>query len=385
MRRQVQSKIFIYPFLIILDIAIFLYIYSVGEANFTNDSSNRAMMQSLYGSLGIISVLFILRNIRKIKFSNSVILCVLWYLVYYLIRMCIFDEVSTDVVISQCIWEILFITGYSFSNIQITTRAIIKIAKLEILVLLSSCIVATILLIPLYGNFLLTAKDMYFSLFFIVPLILILPSGKYKYVSFIIIEILALISIKRSIIIIITMIMMIALYKDIKKLKFGNIYLITIIIFISLLLLFSQNEVLLNISERLSSISEDGGSGRFDMWNILWNKYLESDVCGIIFGLGYFSVSYLISIPAHNDILQLLLNCGLTGVALYILIYYRIFVTGLRCFKNNNKQLGRGIILTLICMIFLSNTNCFIIFPPLISPFMFFFGFIIGLSKKRLI
>lgn len=386
MSSLVRGRIFVYPFLIILDIAIFFFIYGVGTANIIDDASNIGVVQILYSSLCMIGGLFILKNIERIKFYNSVILCVFLYLVYYLIRMCIFDyEVSAKVVFSQCIWEILFIIGYSFSNIQLSNRAIIKLAKLEVFVLISIYIVATILLIPLYNNFLLQPKDMYFSLFFIVPFLLLLPSGKPKYISCALIELLALISIKRSIIIIITMIITIVLYREIKKLRVGKIIFFAIIIFILLFIVYSQNEVLADISNRMSSISEDGGSGRFNMWNILWKNYINSDAYGIIFGLGYFSVSEIISIAAHNDILQILLNSGLVGVTLYVLIYYRIFITGLRCIKLNNRRLGSGIILTLICLILLSNTNCFIIFPPFISPFMFFLGFIIGLSKKRLI
>lgn len=382
---KIKGKKLIYLYLIILDIAIFLYMYGVGMANATyKESTMSSSMMILYGFLGSGSLLAIIKYSNKISYKNPIIVYSILYFIYYFLRMYLWDERATiENVLSQSIWEILLITGYIFSSIQNNSHAVIKICKIQIILLNLCCIIVTTLLMPHYSNFFMSSKDMYFALIFFIPFLSILPFSKLKLYSCLLLELFALISLKRSIIIIISIIVLILLYKELKRIRNGNFYLITMTVIIAIFLCFGDNDVLSAVSHRMDSLATDGGSGRAEMWTTLWGNYINSDFTGLLFGLGYSAVYDLIKIAAHNDILQILVNCGLIGLFFYLMIYYGLIGIARKKFKFHQQPLGIAIMLSFICLAFISNTNCFIINPPLISPFMFSLGFLIGASNNK--
>lgn len=72
---------------------------------------------------------------------------------------------------------------------------------------------------------------------------------------------------------------------------------------------------------RINDFSNDGGSGRFDLWSRAWEYFLEHPVIGIGADnfIEYNKVNYGESLYTHNTLLQILSESGLVGFCLYFI------------------------------------------------------------------
>lgn len=81
-----------------------------------------------------------------------------------------------------------------------------------------------------------------------------------------------------------------------------------------------------NILEGFSSLSDDGGSGRAEIYSKVIDKLSDSDLFQLFFGHGGLnSVANDIGISAHNDILEILYDYGIFGFILYFLFVFFLF------------------------------------------------------------
>lgn len=75
-----------------------------------------------------------------------------------------------------------------------------------------------------------------------------------------------------------------------------------------------------------SKMASDGGSGRTDIYSVLWSTYLfDFNFLAQIFGKGANATILLIGNYAHNDWLEILINQGLVGIVVYM-IYWKNFI-----------------------------------------------------------
>lgn len=75
-----------------------------------------------------------------------------------------------------------------------------------------------------------------------------------------------------------------------------------------------------NVLEGFSTLSDDGGNGRADIYSEVITKFSDSNVFQLILGHGGLnSVANDIGISAHNDILEMLYDYGVFGFILYCL------------------------------------------------------------------
>ncbi|MDO5340954.1 MAG: O-antigen ligase family protein [Bacteroidia bacterium] len=88
--------------------------------------------------------------------------------------------------------------------------------------------------------------------------------------------------------------------------------------------------------QRIESTVEGKSSGRDFVYSELWNHYLNNDnVLQLLFGEGaYHTENVTGHLKAHNDWLELLIDCGLLGVILYF-VYWIAFVKDWRRCRNN--------------------------------------------------
>ncbi|MEE1133043.1 MAG: O-antigen ligase family protein [Caryophanon sp.] len=105
------------------------------------------------------------------------------------------------------------------------------------------------------------------------------------------------------------------------------------------------------VGQRFLATSEDNGSGR----TVLWSRGIEFFSESPLFGLGLFNYraysEVIYGSPAymHNTFMDVLVDGGLVGIALYTILFISILVT---YFKNINIIADRGFILfTFIAMI----------------------------------
>ena len=104
------------------------------------------------------------------------------------------------------------------------------------------------------------------------------------------------------------------------KTKRGKESLALVILFV-IIFSFSplSKDIIANTSDRFLSIGEDGGSGRntlyFQIWTDISSNYSTQD---ILVGKGFSSVSHLVGMDAHMDILQILHSLGFIGLIIYL-------------------------------------------------------------------
>ena len=130
--------------------------------------------------------------------------------------------------------------------------------------------------------------------------------------------------------------------------------LIISILGILLLIYFSYDFYMSNdfLVSRIEKINQ-GGSGRDIIYSNLWNSWLESNnIFRYLFGFGFVSsIKYSGTTNlAHNDWLELLINFGLLGISIYLLLFSAVirFV-----FCSNAERVDRLMMLTIIFIWFL--------------------------------
>lgn len=112
---------------------------------------------------------------------------------------------------------------------------------------------------------------------------------------------------------------------------------------------------------RMELTMQGYSSNRDVLYAQAWNVYINSNMMGLLFGHGTLSTMRLIGNAAHNDWLELLVNQGLLGVALYLyywLAFFKVYKRG--GYPETKRILGMLLIIyfmsTLFSMSYISMT-----------------------------
>lgn len=119
-----------------------------------------------------------------------------------------------------------------------------------------------------------------------------------------------------------------------KKLFIGLITGILLLILISNLLKFLSPEIAQRFT--LKNVQESGGTGRTDIWKYYLNVFDESPALRKIFGYGSGTVLNLYEKVPHNNWIQLLIENGIVGEIIFVLLIISFLKTA---YKNNNIYL----------------------------------------------
>ncbi|MBN1507142.1 MAG: hypothetical protein JW955_09875 [Sedimentisphaerales bacterium] len=77
---------------------------------------------------------------------------------------------------------------------------------------------------------------------------------------------------------------------------------------------------------RFSNLAEDGGSGRSQIYSLLFDRWREADFFHWLFGFGFWSVpdylqnAWLDGVYAHSDVFEMLHDYGAMGILSYLMI-----------------------------------------------------------------
>ena len=142
------------------------------------------------------------------------------------------------------------------------------------------------------------------------------------------------------------------------------IWFITIIFLLMLLLIYIDNAMGNIISERIMNITEDGGSGRDEVWATTWKMIKRSDFGHLILGHGYDAVSKnsLLELSAHNDFLEVLYNYGIISLIPYLLIHIHLIKQICKSIKDQDKR-APIMSFTYVIFIVLSMISHVIVYP----------------------
>ena len=102
---------------------------------------------------------------------------------------------------------------------------------------------------------------------------------------------------------------------------------------------------------RIEDTTSGQSSGRGTLYSTYWNHYLDNNnLLQLIFGEGAYYTENIMQLKAHNDWLELLIDCGLCGVLLYF-IYWCYFFKLWKRYKGNQLYysiIGACLLFTLV-------------------------------------
>lgn len=91
----------------------------------------------------------------------------------------------------------------------------------------------------------------------------------------------------------------------------------------------------LGLLKRMTTIIQDGGSGRIDIYRQIWEGMKSSNITEWLIGHGYAKTStvLLYNDTAHNDFLEILYDYGLLPTVLFIVFYIQLLIEGLKMIR----------------------------------------------------
>ncbi|WP_303014640.1 O-antigen ligase family protein [uncultured Bacteroides sp.] len=151
---------------------------------------------------------------------------------------------------------------------------------------------------------------------------------------------------KRGAILVSTLLLIWFVFRTMKNATWKKKFLITciLVVFVLVGVVFVEN--LYNTSDyfqrRVEDTFEGQSSGRSRLYATYWNHYINNDnLFQLLFGEGAYHTENILHYKAHNDWLELLIDCGLFGTILYSLYWCKYIKMWLR---NRSKPIMYSII-----------------------------------------
>lgn len=217
----------------------------------------------------------------------------------------------------------------------------------------------------------------YYALF-ALPFMLLYPNKIINIACILTSGFVCVFSTKRSALIAIVIILLVYIIYNLKgtfRTKIKSLFVIATLLAGGSYYLISHylDERLLRVFDRVSRISEDGGSGRTDIASDILHKDIPDLLSfpELFIGNGFSSIqnkyNYTLE-AAHNDILEVLYSYGSLGLILLFLFYYKIF----KLFTNLKKEQPQEAMVALMTLLL-------IISYALMANIFFFFYYSIPL------
>ena len=140
--------------------------------------------------------------------------------------------------------------------------------------------------------------------------------------------------------------------------------------------------IVIDVLNRFDTLSEDGGSGRFDIYKKCWKTIENGGVFRLFFGCGYngFINFYGSEFSSHNDILEVLIDYGIIGLFIYfgiVLRYIKVCTFNIK----NSTEYAQACIVSLCSFVAVSLFSHCVIYP---SYFMYLILFWTYIERKTI-
>jgi hypothetical protein len=142
-----------------------------------------------------------------------------------------------------------------------------------------------------------------------------------------------------------------------------------------------SNEIVL---ERFKDIENDGGSSRDIIFiDILTKSFQFSKILNLIFGYGFVgSMNFGLGGTAHNDILEVFSNFGLFGLAIFVGIWYSLWII----IRNRKLSQRDNYIVITILIVWIVDSQYQQVYNSIYSfGLMMLLGYILGKNKELII
>ena len=335
-----------------------------------------------------ICVFYSLRYIKQI-FSNKINAVILLRAIYaVLVTLLTSEDLFLDIR-SVLWWPSVYFVFYSIARYDYSEKLINILIKYIIPLLY----ILTVIIYFYFRRFSLETNVGAFeadnSVFFVLALLpfVFLLSKRYKYIFLILAIAAAFYSFKRSAALYTAIIIVISLYFDFwyhKKISLFKTVIIPIILVIGLVygLTYLNNSTDGFLLSRFENISDDGGSGRIDIWKDTLNKFKASGIELQIAGHGFNAVIKASPFSAHNDFLEMLYDFGIIGLSLYIL-FIILMVFCILKYKNSDDRYYQAGIVMLTIFFIMSMVSHLWLYPSFYGYLVSFLGVVNGRVQRR--
>lgn len=336
-----------------------------------------SIIVSLIEVFAIITIVF---NFKILVFSNICRTVMLWYVYVFLNVLLNSANVLFD--LREVIWWpsvflIFFAVFYGkFLNVRFNF-----LLKSMIFLLVILFVQFILIRFSTVGFSIITGGKSLNHVFYVIlltPFIFLLRNKTWKYLLFSLAIVAALISFKRSAMICMFLMLLVSIYFDYIKDQRGNFFSKIFIGFIVVIGLSGLYEHFNSrsddyITNRLSSIQDDGGSGRVDIYNTVFNSFEKQFFENKLMGVGHNGVrnsgivwetrgvanQYLSS---HNDFIEIVYDYGIIGIIIYFFFIKSVIYNTLKIRKLDSKLFQANIV-SLIMFLVMSMVSHLILYP----------------------
>ena len=378
---------FIYILLVLFSVASFLAFDRLLEATGGQTAEGISIGGILFGVVVAIGFVLFCRSFSKsFRPFTAIILYFTFYLVFCI---CICPKSSFSDIVNNVIWGAMAFVGFTLGKKYYHYNQISRISG--IISVTFCCLMALDIPKMIEKMDFVVVSDSYFLCAIILPCTLLMKSSIIKKLTMLFVLAMCILSFKRTVVIIALLTIILLLYRYFFYNKISLFWKISVLFLLSVVLanIISLDEDMINfIVKRFDDISEDGGSGRDEIYSVLLNDIIENfDLSEYLFGKGIGSVVQIVGINAHNDFLQIFHSFGLLGfllcVSLSIIVIYNVVVY-YRKMATLDDNLMLGSIIIVLDYILIGSFNCLFNNPPLITPLMFVLSYIMGCMDSKI-
>ena len=222
-----------------------------------------------------------------------------------------------------------------------------------------------------------------FYLILLLPFILCIKHKLWRRCLILLLIIAAVISLKRTALLILFLGLIVYLWNRNTTDKSRMIKMFGAIIGLFIVVIIVQEKFSVDILGKFEAMSEDGGSGRADIYKVLLENLFSRSLSSFLFGDGYYAVVNLVGGTAHNDFLEIFFDFGLIGFCAYLNIY-RILIKNYIQMKKIQYLHANQFLVSIICFFVMSMLSHVIMIPSYMMFICLFWGMILSDYKKTI-
>ena len=164
---------------------------------------------------------------------------------------------------------------------------------------------------------------------------------------------------------------------------------VIIVVSISIVLAFYvcrylDNRYKLGVFARIERLNADGGSGRRELYRLVWNNYRNSNIIQKIFGHGVYATSSICGILAHDDFLEVLYDFGLFAFIFFCAFYYSLISNLIKMIKCKSPY-APALAVSIFTGLSLSLFSYMLVYYTYSTVYVAFWGYCFSLEEKRLL
>ena len=345
----------------------------------------------------VLSCLLLINQLKTVHFRNKYfvnllllfgILILLTSTYFYFFQLDDVSFYSARQLIDSILWILLFLNSYFFAYQKGENS--IKYYR-YLLFLLPIFLILYIYIKDFSDNRGIPEISSVYYLLFLLPFLFTEKKKIFQIIGLSIIFAAILLSVKRTGIIALVVFLVIYYYignrqkqKSTRDIVRNILLALVVISLIGIGLYWIIQNYDVDIIIKLQNISEDGGSGRTEIWGEVLSMIVHSNPIALLFGHGFNSVYYnsTIGLSAHNDFLEVIYDYGILGFFMYLKLWLYLFKNGRKLYKRKSIY-APAFIASLGMTFFFSLTSHLIIYPTYFWFLCLFWGYILGIIDNK--